>query len=617
MRHNSKRCLKGVLNCGFSTKIRSFSQYLRCVFHLYVNEEVESVKILTDKPMLNKSVTLSLDCCSGDRKYWMTPPLFIHAEEEDTFRYRYVVKYKEGLGAWLLKKVTFSSNRDEKTVKETNSRKLNRGINQFDIFHNPNDPNRRGSVFGGQLFFVKQLYEQLGRGGNLKELLIECEHIHFGHATYSEEEVKVFLKWVVETTKGNPTPHQSVYTCSLLGQLAHHVPARSTSNICHLLGRNPADSILRSLSHCTYFALPKSSVKFVKIVAEDLFKTGSSTGCLLFIKYFCNLLDGNFVMQVADKFPSRSYIEQQFDQQVPDVLSSLKRLKDSAWCLRFASFVINCSPSVRCVWKLYEMMSDTFPSLEYSLAEEYARVYNRFISHGRAKKADLLQPLFWHQVPVNLKEKLANPFCNGLADQIASEKTWSKEKLASLKSICLDVSLQSSDCFHRFILGVMTHKGKEVLSIIPDLLNSTIFYSYWKTNIFEEERENVCRHLLTTNFSEVSEPEDNVLRLVEACEVLREAHAIKTNKPLREAMDKEVERLVFKKNLKSVMIAFKHAQSRAPAVQQRLLLLLKAIAKQHIGTGDCRFRFKEMFLSLGLDVSKEQQKDVKKVRLDR
>ena len=617
MRHNSKRCLKSILNCGFSTKIRSFSQYLRCVFHLYVDEEVESVKILTDKPMLNKFVTLNLDCCSADRKYWMTPPLFIHAEEEDTFRYRYVVKYKEGLGAWLLKKVTFSSNKDEKTVRETNSRKLNRGINQFDIFHNPSDPNRRGRVFSGQLFFVKQLYEQLGRGGNLKELLIECEHISFGHATYSEEEVRVFLKWVVETTKGNPTPDQSVYTCSLLGQLVHRVPARSASYNCHLLGHNAVDSILLSLSHCTYLALPQTSVKFIKIVAEDLFKTGSLKGCLAFIKYFCNLLDVNYVMQVADKLSSSSYIDQQFDKQVPDVLYSLKRLKNATWCSRYSSFVIHCSPSVPCLWKLYQIMSVNFPSLVHSLGEEYARVYNKFISDSRARKADLLQPLFWGQVPVNLKAKLANPFCKALANQIASETTFSKEKLASLKSICLDGNLQSSDCFHGFILGVMTHKDKELLSIIPDLLNSKEFCSYWKPSISEEEKEKLCRYWLTANFSEVRKPEDKVLRLVEACEVLRMADAMKTNKTLREAMDSEVERLVFKTNLKSVMTAFRDAQSRGPAVQQRLLVLLKAVAKQCIGTGDCRSRFKMMILSLGFDVSKEQQKDVKKVRLDR
>lgn len=579
--------------------------------------EVESVKILTDKPMLNKSVTLSLDCCSADKKYWKAPLLFIHPEEKDTFRYRYVVKYKEWLGAWIWKKVTFSRNKDEKTIIERNSRTLNKGINQFDIFHNPNDPNWRGSVFSGHLFFVKQLYEQLGRGGDLKDLLIECEHIGFGHPTYTEEDVKSFRKWVMEISKSNPTPYQSLYMCSLLGQLVQRVPGRSASYTCHLLGSNAADSILLSLSHCTYLALPQTSVKFIKIVAEDLFKTGSSTGCLVFIKYFCNLLDVNYVMQVADKLSSSSYIDQQFDKQAPDVLNSLKRLKNATWCSRYSYFVINCSPSVPSLWKLYQIMSVIFPSLVHSLGEEYARVYNKFISESRARKADLLQPMFWGQVPVNLKEKLANPFCKALANQIATETTFSKEKLASLKSICLDANLQSSDCFHGFILAVMTHKDKELLSIILDLLDSKEFCSYWKPSISEEEKENVCRHWLTANFSEVRKPEDKVLRLVEACEVLREVHAMKTNKTLREAMDNQVERLVFKTNLKSVMTAFRDAQSRGPAVQQRLLVLLKAVAKQHIGTGDCRSRFKMMILSLGVDVSKEQQKDVKKVRLDR
>jgi len=154
-------------------------EYVRYVFHLYVEQDVESVKLLTDKPMRSDCVTMSLHCCSGDRKYWKSLPLFLHANEEDTFRYRYIVKYKEGLTTWLLKKVTFSRSKDEKTIKETNARKLNRGNNQFDIFHHPSNLNWKGSVFSGQLFFVKLLYEELGSGGNFKELLMECRRRSF------------------------------------------------------------------------------------------------------------------------------------------------------------------------------------------------------------------------------------------------------------------------------------------------------------------------------------------------------------------------------------------------------------------------------------------------------
>jgi len=560
---------------------------------------------------------MSLHCCSGDRKYWKSPPLFLHANEEDTFRYRYIVKYKEGLATWLLKKVTFSRSKDEKTIKETNARKLNRGNNQFDIFHHPSNLNWKGSVFSGQLFFVKLLYEELGSGGNFKELLMECEHVGFGHPNYIEEEVKLFLRWVVEMTNNSPTPFQSVYLWSLLGQLVHRVRGFSAWYTCSLLGHKSADLLLSSLAECLYTELPQSTLKFIRSVAEDLFKAGSSTGCLLFIKYFCNLLDVNFVMQVADKLPSRSYTEQQFDQQVPNVLDALKRLKTPANCLRYCSYVVDCSPSVPCLWNLYQLISFCFPALVDSLTEEFSNLYCRFISRSRAKKPDLLQPLYWCQVPDNLKGKLTNPLCKALADQIGSESTWPKERLASLKSIALDASLQS-DHFRSFILGVVTHKCKEVVSILSDLLKSKTFCSYWKTNFSWEDKVKVCNHWLTTYFHKAGmNPKDKILSVVEACELLCKTDTLKTDKVLCEAMDKEVHRLVLKTKIESVMDAFKDAQRRAPEIQQRLTLLLRSAIKQQTGTGDCRSRYRQMIHMLGFDVSRERKRDLEKVKLDR
>ena len=445
--------------------------------------------MLTDKPMLNKCVTMNLDRCSDDGKYWKSPPLFIHAEEGDTFHYRYVIKYKEGFRAWLWKKVTFSRNKDEKTIKETKSRGLNRGSNQFDIFHHPSDPNWRGSVFTGQLFFVKSLCQELGNGGDFKELLMESEHIGFGHPTYTMEEVKCFLEWVAEMVNGNPTSCQSVYICSLLGQFVNRVPSWSAWYTCRTLGRKAADSILQSLSRSTYMALPQTSIKFIKLIAQDLFKAGSSTGCLIFIKCFCNMLDVNYVLQVAGKLQP-SYTEQIFDQQVPGTLDSLKRLNNSNSCSRYSSYVIQCAPSVPCLWNLYQIVSFHFPSLVGSLSEEFVRVYCKFISSSRARKPSLLDPVFWCQMPGNLKEKLANPFCKALTDQIPSETCWSKEKLASLKSIVLDASLQSSNHFHQLVLcAVVRHTSKEVVSMLPDILNLDRFCCHWNTSVPEEEKE--------------------------------------------------------------------------------------------------------------------------------
>jgi len=216
-----------------------------------------------------------------------------------------------------------------------------------------------------------------------------------------------------------------------------------------------------------------------------------------------------------------------------------------------------------------------------------------------------------------LKGKLTNPLCKALADQIGSESTWPKERLASLKSIALDASLQS-DHFRSFILGVVTHKCKEVVSILSDLLKSKTFCSYWKTNFSWEDKVKVCNHWLTTYFHKAGmNPKDKILSVVEACELLCKTDTLKTDKVLCEAMDKEVHRLVLKTKIESVMDAFKDAQRRAPEIQQRLTLLLRSAIKQQTGTGDCRSRYRQMIHMLGFDVSRERKRDLEKVKLDR
>lgn len=582
-----------------------------------MDETVESVKILTEKPMLNDRLTLNLECCPESTNHWMSPPLFIHAYDEETFRYQYVVKYREGLSwTWFIKKVT--GGKDEKTERETKSRKLNYGMHQYDIFHTPNEPNQMKKIFLGQMFFVKQLYDTLGKGGDLKEMLMECEHVGFGHPGYAVGDVKSFVQWVSEILIKTPTtPYQRVYICALLGQFVNRVPSWTAWSTCDLLGKRAADQLLSSFGYCSHKALPQSSIKFIKVVAEDLFKAGSSTGCLLFIKVFCNLLDVNYVKQVADKLSSYSYTDQKFDKQVPSVLDSLTRLKDLDTSRRFFCYIIRLSPSVQCLWNLYNEISSRLPNLEQSLADEFSNVYCKFISRRGARKPDLREWSFWSQVPKNLTEKLANPFCEALTEQILSETNWPQASLDSLTDIAQDARLQSADQFYHFVLTITTHKSKEMVSIIPVLLESKTFCTYWNTRISKEDKEKVCFNWLKANCFRVGKKQkEQILDVVEACESLCATEALKTDKALRQDMDKEVERMVLKAKFESIMDALEDSQNRAPAIQQRLTMLLRSAIKQQSGTGDRRSRYRKMVHLLGYDVSKERKRELRKEKLD-
>ena len=581
-----------------------------------MDENVESVKILTEKPMLNGCVTMDLECFSYDGKHWISPELFVPPDHRDTFRYHYVVKCKEGLKEWFIKKVTFSGGKDGKMLKEIKSRNLKSGNYQYDIFRSPNDHNQMKTIFLGQLYFVKWLYQILGNGGDLKEMLIECEHVGFGHPSYWMTDIETFIQWVLESISKNPTCYQCVYICSLLGQLVHRIRSLSAQYTCNLLGEKATDKLLSFLAHCSIEALPNSSATFIKVVAEDLFKAGSSIGCLLFIKIFCNLLDVNFVMQVADKLSSKSYTDHQFDQQVPSVLASLNGVKDLESCRRLCCYLIFHSPSVQCLWKLYNAISHRFPDVLHILMEEFVNVYCKFISRHRARKPDLLQPWFWSQVPENLKEKLASRFCNVLVEQISSETTWSQERLDSLMTIALDPRLHSADKFCCLILNVSSHKSKEMVSIIPVLLKSKSFCTFWDASFSPEDKLKVSWNWLRAQYTGKKQKEQ-ILDVVEACGTLCGTDALKTDDTLCSAVHKKVEDLVLKAKFQSIMEAVVDAHNRSPTIQQRLVVLLRMAIKQQSGTGDRRSKYRQMIRLLGYDVSKERKKDLQKMKLDR
>ena len=579
------------------------------------------MKIVTERPMANGDVTLNLiNQFSEDGKYWKSPQLRLHPAQQENFRYWYVVKYKEGLGTRIYNAFTFSKEKGENTVQETKSRKLNSGINQFDIFHNPNEKydNWKRNIFLGHLFFVKLLYQWLSCGSDLKEILIECEHIGFGHPSYLEENVNSFMQWVVKIIDRRPSPHQSVYICSLLGQFIQGVRRFSAWRTCDLLGKRAADQLLLSLGCCFFEPLPKSSITFIKNVAEELFKAGSSTGCLKFIEVFCNLLDVNDVKQVADKLSTHSYTDVQFVKQVPSVFKSLMALKDLDTIRRFSSYIIRLSPSVHCLWNVYHEIS-LLPNPLQNLVDEFVSVYCKFISRRGARKPDLLQPSFWCQVPENLKEKLAKPFCEALTEQIASGTNWSHLSLNELTNIVQDTSLQSADQFYHFVLTVMTHKSDEMIPIIPVLLESKAFCTYWRNSISKEDKQRVCFHWLKVNcYRGGKEQKQQILDVVAACESLCSADALRMDKVLCQEMDKEVERMVLKSKFESIMDAWEDSQNCAPAIQQRVTMLLRSAIHQQSGTGDRKSRYRKMIHLLGydVDVSKERKKELRKGKLD-
>ena len=362
--------------------------------------------------------------------------------------------------------------------------------------------------------------------------------------------------------------------------------------------------------------------RYIEILAEDLFKTGSPIGHLLFITYFYKVLDVKFVMFVLHKRSWQSLTDQQFDKQTPMVLNALKQCEDPTKCSTYLSYMISCSPSVLCLWKLHTVVSDTFPPQVVGLKDEFSLKYCKFISYSRTTKPDLLQPRFWSEVPNTLKNDAATPFCKALDQQLERQTLqteWSKERIASLRTIVLDTSLQSSEYFHQFVSRVLTSSQRDIGCFLPDLLTSETFLLYWLKEFSEDEKYKFCRHCLEISYQYGGEkPKVKVLNVVVTWTMLRETEALKSNKQLCEALDKEAERLVMRTKLETIMEAFKDAQNHDPPVQERLTLLFRNSIKHRSGKGDIRSRYRQMIRILGFESSKEREKkDLHKIEVDR
>ena len=278
--------------------------------------------------MLNRCVTLSLERCLDDGRHWMSPLLYVTPGNQETFSYRYVVKFKEGMvrafASYLFNTVT--GRKDGKTVQEILWRKLNEGMHQYDIFRNSTEHYFKRSIFQGQMFFVQMLYHQLSVH-DLTDLLIECEHVGFGHLSYLKEDVKCCLKWIQDATRDSISPTQGLYICCVLGQLVDRGKFES-GYLLGSLGRETVDLILSSFERLGNISLPKTSTRYIANVAADLFKASSKTGPLLFIKYFCNVLDTQSIMLPVNKLSLHRYTEEQFDRDVCLLLDALKRCEE-------------------------------------------------------------------------------------------------------------------------------------------------------------------------------------------------------------------------------------------------------------------------------------------------
>ena len=563
-------------------------------------EHVDDVILESQKPILNAkhNITVKLERFRGSSKHWVSRELFFPLTEEP-IRYRYIVKFKQG---WGSKIYGFFRSTDQSifVVRETNYRKLkNEAGYQYDTFNKPGDDNVQ-NIFAGRLFYIQMLYRHLEEGYNLKAILIECEHVEFGHASYSREDRSVFFDWIKDISKGGLKSSQAAFLCSLLGQFVKRLSFSLT--VRWYMSEKTADCLLSSLKLCLKCNLPTSSLSYIALVASNLFEAGSRKDCLSFVTYFCHLLDVDFVIKKARKC-QLFYTEKMFDTSVADAVDRLKLIQVTDDCTSLLMFILLRVPSIACLWNLHQLISSSFPRLLDALSTKFQESFCGFISPSRARKPDLLEVDLWYKTPPTLKKPLADIYCKALMEQISSKASWTKENLENLKTLALDKHLQTSKHALQLMSRLMKSKDEAVLMKARDVLDSQAVAPFWK-GLTPESKHQLCSNWLESTFrlapksGRSKKPNDVVLQAFENLEMISKTRFVSQDEKLCSALVKDLLRLLERVDLDTIIDLYKNTQSLSQSGEVWLQQLLRATIQRKSGTGNLRSRMRKLIQTL-------------------
>ncbi|CAH3117502.1 unnamed protein product, partial [Pocillopora meandrina] len=165
-------------------------------------------------------------------------------------------------------------------------------------------------------------------------------------------------------------------------------------------------------------------------------------------------------------------------------------------------------------------------------------------------------------------------------------------------------------------MSISSHKSEKVVSMILSLLESKELRTCWVKRFSREDKLKISWNWVRSQYAG-KRPTDQILAVVEACEILCETEALKDDDALCLALQEQVEKMVLKGSFQSIMKAVVDAQNRSPTIFTRLVYLFRKAIKKESGSGDRRSKYKNMIRLLGYDHAKERKKRLQKVKLDR
>lgn len=516
-----------------------YFQGLCFVFHLYVADfEAEKAFLQFEKP-INTGLTLPLSCHDGQKGYghhWKSQPVYLKSNDLDSLRYKYSVKVHQGIAGKALSLLKSMGTSTEVIKTENKYKKIFSGRkHQYDVFKLPGNDSYMDSIFAGQFYFVKMLYENIDSyGHNLKALMIECDHVGFGHPSYRLKDRQTFFEWVETSIRSHQfSPYKSAYICALFGQYFRRLEFKLSLRRELSGGMASADLLMYNLRRCPSTILTHSSLNAIKDIDLNLLEASSAFNGLEYILNFGHLFKSDVVLRVADDLRV-PFNPKEFDSTATEIiLRALSNFQCQGDKIEISQYIVMHAPNVDSLWTIYRLLNEG-PQQQLLSDEVFVDKFKGFLN--QRSKLDLLEPEMWKTMPSGLKPKIAVPFCDALMDKVMTTRTLEKSKLAEL---CLDKTLQdwASTGIIKLVKYLTNYRDTVALDIVHAVFESHNFNKLWEAQDENAKQDLAHDFVLNKVKSRQQEVTISKEKVVEAFKILQEAIEMRLFKNSGRLMD--------------------------------------------------------------------------------
>ena len=533
-------------------------------FNLYIDGEAEAVNVVTSNakiPMKQYS--------PEEMRHWINQePLYLPTDQT-TFSYHYTAKLKRHCLKWVYKLFSGDVSTSE-WVEEREERESSTENHPYDIFLVPGS--KQESVFQGVLYFLDLLYSRyLRERSDLSQIFESCKGL-CNYLSFERTEEAQLSDWIQKKCNDECNNwYQSAFICSLLGQLQLQ---RHWDGV-NVMQPETVTRLLQPLQCFKDGIIPKESFSFIKIIVPMLFEVIREKGGLLFIILFANLFPVTTLLQNAGEFP-KTYSEDEFN----NLLERFEELETRSDSEEILKFVIDCCPSINCLWRVFQTSSGS-GNLTEILCERFSARFEALIQgSASAGSIDLLQENFWENTPNEMRTRLVDSFVVALHEQIKllNEPALSTEQLTILKSYISDKYICHSEQFSSLMRDIARSKVESVSTLLVEMLNSKEFSEAWEKTSFSD-RSNICQCLLKTKVGAHSQ--SNVAEVFQTAAAIGKTYSLQVDREVRSVLDKlTVEMLQHNVNINTILIAFPHLDHSSQTEKTCYLSLLKEAVKR-------------------------------------